>query len=66
LKDQNDLGEFGFLLYVYHPKQPMKTNHPQTAPNTANTEVPALDGKQKRHICDRITYDQPREPSPTK
>jgi hypothetical protein len=66
LKDQNDLGEFGFLLYVYHPKQPIKINHPQMSPNTANTEVPALDGKRKRRTRDRLTYDQPGKPSPTK
>jgi hypothetical protein len=66
LKDQNNLGEFGFLLYVYHPKQPIKTNHPQMSPNTANTEVTALDGKQKRRTRDMLTYNQPGKPSPTK
>jgi hypothetical protein len=66
LENQEELGKFGFLIYVYHAKKRTQRDQKQTILNTKGTERIIPESKRNRRRCNRMTYSQPGEPNLTK
>jgi hypothetical protein len=66
LEKQEELGKFGFLIYVYHAKKRTQIDPKQTILNTKGTERTIPESKRNRRRCNKMTYSQLGEPNLTK